>query len=417
MTNDGDPTDASIPTRIEGRFKAIVICWFLGLGNLVAWNSMLTISDYYYQVFPTYHPSRVLTLVYQPFSFGTMILLAYYEAKINTRMRILFGYTLFSLCTLALLLVDIGTSGKGGIANYIGICVLVGGFGLADAFTQGGIVGDLSFMEPIFLQSFFGGLAASGALTSGLRLVTKWAFDKADDGLRKGVILFLSISTLFEFVCVFLYAYVFGRIPIVKHFRRKAASEGSKTVASDLAAAGIHTSYDDGTVVDRLSNMTLIRQNVDLALDLWLIYALTLSIIPGFLFENTGHHQLGSWYSVVLMAHFNLWDLIGRYVPLGGCLRLESRKGLMMACLSRLLLVPCFYFTARYGEQGWMIVLVSFLGLTNGYLTVCALAVGPKGYKAPEQNALGNLLVVFLIAGIFSGVVLDWLWLINNGSF
>lgn len=58
-------------------------------------------------------------------------------------------------------------------------------------------------------------------------------------------VLYLSISTLFEFVCVFLYAYVFGRIPIVKHFRKKAASEGSKTVASDLAAAGIHTTNNE----------------------------------------------------------------------------------------------------------------------------------------------------------------------------
>lgn len=36
-------------------------------------------------------------------------------------------------------------------------------------------------------QSFFAGLAASGALTSGLRLVTKAIFDKTDHGLRKGV--------------------------------------------------------------------------------------------------------------------------------------------------------------------------------------------------------------------------------------
>jgi len=37
-----------------------------------------------------------------------------------------------------------------------------------------------------FMQSFFAGIAASGALTSGMRLITKAAFDKAHDGLRKG---------------------------------------------------------------------------------------------------------------------------------------------------------------------------------------------------------------------------------------
>lgn len=37
------------------------------------------------------------------------------------------------------------------------------------------------------MQSFFAGLAASGALTSALRLITKAAFEKSDNGLRKGV--------------------------------------------------------------------------------------------------------------------------------------------------------------------------------------------------------------------------------------
>lgn len=35
--------------------------------------------------------------------------------------------------------------------------------------------------------------------------------------------------------------------------------------------------------------------------------------------------------------------------------------------------------------------------------------------QGPEQNALGNVLVVFLMIGLFSGVVLDWLWLIGKG--
>jgi equilibrative nucleoside transporter 1/2/3 len=114
----------------------------------------------------------------------------------------------------------------------------------------------------------------------------------------------------------------------------------------------------------------------------------------------------------------------------------------MAAALARFLLIPAFYFTAKYGAQGYMIFLTSFLGLSNGYLTVCVLTEAPKGYnvsfpllyiscyqlqdrqidfslqsfvQGPEQNALGNVLVVFLMIGLFSGVVLDWLWLIGKG--
>ncbi|KAL6282226.1 hypothetical protein ACE6H2_013155 [Prunus campanulata] len=84
-------------------------------------------------------------------------------------------------------------SGSGAIAPYIGICACVGASGVADAHFQGGMVGDLSFMRPEFIQiglllkqSFFAGLAASGALTSGMRLMTKAAIEKYHNGLRKG---------------------------------------------------------------------------------------------------------------------------------------------------------------------------------------------------------------------------------------
>ncbi|EMS55997.1 hypothetical protein TRIUR3_24154 [Triticum urartu] len=40
---------------------------------------------------------------------------------------------------------------------------------------------------------------------------------------------------------------------------------------------------------------------------------------------------------------------------------------------------------------------------------------GEAAVKGPEQNALGNVLVVCLLGGIFSGVVLDWMWLIGKG--
>ncbi|XP_057455428.1 equilibrative nucleotide transporter 3-like [Lotus japonicus] len=406
------------PTRLEGKYAAIIVCWLLGNGCLFSWNSMLTIEDYYKKLFPKYHPSRVLTLVYQPFAVGTLAVLAYNEAKINTRKRNLLGYTLFFITTLLVLILDLATSGKGGLGTFIGICAISGAFGVADAHVQGGMVGDLSYMQPEFIQSFLAGLAASGALTSALRLITKAAFDSSKDGLRKGAIVFFAVSTFFELLCVLLYAFVFPKLPIVKYYRSKAASEGSKTVSADLAAGGIQTlpegeEYEKGQ--ERKGNKQLLLENIDYALDIFLIYVLTLSIFPGFLSEDTGSHSLGSWYALVLIAMYNVGDLIGRYIPLLKCVKLENRKMITVAILCRYLLVPAFYFTAKYGDQGWMIMLTSFLGLSNGYLTVCVMTSAPKGYKGPEQNALGNLLVLFLLGGIFAGVTLDWLWLIGKG--
>nr|POF14616.1 equilibrative nucleotide transporter 3 [Quercus suber] len=317
---------------------------------------------------------------------------------------------------------DLATSGKGGVGPYIGICVIVCFIGVASANVQGGMVGELSFMLPELIQSFLAGWAAAGTLTSVLRLLTKAAFEKSNNGLCKDALLFLAISTFITFLCFILYASYFPSLPIVVYYRSKAASEGSKTVSSDLAAAGIQAEANqevegNATPQQRLSIKQLFFQNIDYALDLFLIYAMTLSIFPGFIFENTGAHQLGSWYPLVLITMFNAWDFIARYIPLVQCLKIGSRKGLMIAVLSRFLLIPAYYFTAKYGDQGWMIILTSFLGISNGYLTVCILKIAPKGYKGPEQNALGNMLVLCLLNGIFAGVSLDWLWLIGHGHF
>ena len=46
------------------------------------------------------------------------------------------------------------TSGHGGVGPYVGVCVLVGGVGIADGTAQGALVGDLSFMDPHYIQVF-----------------------------------------------------------------------------------------------------------------------------------------------------------------------------------------------------------------------------------------------------------------------
>ena len=59
-----------------------------------------------YFVVQNYHPSRVLTIAVVSFAFGTIILLTHYEAKMNTRLRILMGFTLFFIGSVLVLVVS-----------------------------------------------------------------------------------------------------------------------------------------------------------------------------------------------------------------------------------------------------------------------------------------------------------------------
>ncbi|KAL9664999.1 hypothetical protein QQ045_020408 [Rhodiola kirilowii] len=404
----------------EGSYVLMVICFILGNGCLFPWNSMLNVVDYYTKLFPKYHPSRTLSLVYSPVAFGTLAVLVCFESRINTRLRNLTGYTIYFVVSVIVLVLEICTTRKEAVGNFIGVCLSSAAIGYADAHVAGGMIGELSFMRPEFTQSFLAGMAASGALTSGLRLITKAGFRDSESGMRNGAFTFFALSAFFNLICALVYAFVFPKHPLVKKYRLKAASEGSKTVVADLAAAGIHveTPNKEETDVenhDRLGVIHLLAKNWDYGLGIFLNNTLTLSIFPGFLYEDTGNHKLGSWYGLVLIAAYNLWDLVGRYVPLVKFLLIKSRKVLFALICSRILLVPAFYFTAKYGDQGWMIFLTSFLGLTNGYFSVCIFTAAPKGYKGPEQNALGNILCLCLQCGIFIGICLDFLWLIGKG--
>nr|ACN35201.1 unknown [Zea mays] len=249
----------------------------------------------------------------------------------------------------------------------------------------------------ILRQSFLAGFGASGALTSALRFTTKAAFESTRGGFRKGAMLFLAVSCIFELLCVLAYAFVFPRLPIVKHYRARAASEGSLTVAADLAAAGITGPAGPGSGqghTARLSNKELLLQNKDLAADVFLIYVLTLSVFPGFLSEDTGSHGLGSWYVLVLIAAYNTGDLVGRCLPLARRLRLACRARITAAAAARFLLVPAFYLAGRWGGgQGYTILLTAVLGLSNGYLSTSPCASSrrrPEDTRAPSRTRWGT---------------------------
>ncbi|PWA84628.1 equilibrative nucleotide transporter 3 [Artemisia annua] len=104
-------------------------------------------------------------------------------------------------------------------------------------------------------------------------------------------------------------------------------------------------------------------------------------------------------YPLVLVTTYNVSNLAVRYVPLIKVLKMESRKGITILVLSRFLFIPLFYFTSKYGDQGWMIVLVFFLGVTTGYPITCIMTLAPQSYMGPERYALGNVLVLSLQIG------------------
>ena len=69
--------------------------------------------------------------------------------------------------------------------------------------------------------------------------------------------------------------------------------------------------------------------------------------------------------------------------------------------VTRLVDIACYIICSKYKfSSGSSLIFIGFIVL-----------------QGPEQNALGNLLVLCLLCGLFAGVALDWLWLIGKGGF
>ncbi|KAJ4872166.1 Equilibrative nucleotide transporter 3 [Raphanus sativus] len=167
------------------KLKAKFQCCLLGIGQLFPWNTILTISDYYYEIFPdlfekftNYHPARVLALVYQPFVLGTIFTLVTKGKKSKNQRRILAGYCLFVIGTIFLITVDLVSKGKGGLFPFLLLCFIAATFGVANALVEGAMMGDLSCISGDLIQPFAAGLGVAGAITSGLSLFTKAVFQK-----------------------------------------------------------------------------------------------------------------------------------------------------------------------------------------------------------------------------------------------
>jgi solute carrier family 29 (equilibrative nucleoside transporter), member 1/2/3 len=67
------------------------------------------------------------------------------------------------------------------------------------------------------------------------------------------------------------------------------------SLASDVCGECLVQAEEDPHIQKRLSTKQLLMENIDHAINIYLIYVLSLSIFPGFLSEDTGSHSLGSW--------------------------------------------------------------------------------------------------------------------------
>lgn len=296
---------------------------------------------------------------------------------------------------------------KGQTGLYSGFYVTVAAVGLSglgDALVQGGVIGSAGEMPERYMQAVVAGTAASGVLVSFLRIFTKAVFSQDTQGLRRSAILYFSVSIVVMAVCIVFYN-VAHRLPVIKYYRNlkaQAVNEEKEEKGSLTAAVWGATLWD---ILGRVKWY---------GFGILLIYVVTLSIFPGYITEDVHSKVLKDWYPILLIAGYNVFDLVGK--SLTAVYLLENAKIAISACIARLLFYPLF-LVCLHGPEFFrteipVTVLTCLLGLTNGYLTSVLMILAPKAVQLQHAETAGIVIVLFLVVGLAIGSIVAWFWVI-----
>ncbi|XP_034699443.1 equilibrative nucleotide transporter 1 [Vitis riparia] len=401
-------TSTGSPRKIpkDSYHFAYIIYFTLGAGFLLPWNAFITAVDYFSYLYPDVSVDRIFAVVYMVVALFCLLLIIAYTHKSDAFVRINIGMAIFIVGLLVVPIMDVVYI-KGQTGLYSGFYVTVAAVGLSglgDALVQGGVIGSAGEMPERYMQAVVAGTAASGVLVSFLRIFTKAVFSQDAQGLRRSAILYFSVSIVVMAVCIVFYN-VAHRLPVIKYYRNlkaQAVNEEKEEKGSLTAAVWGATLWD---ILGRVKWY---------GFGILLIYVVTLSIFPGYITEDVHSKVLKDWYPILLIAGYNVFDLVGK--SLTAVYLLENAKIAISACIARLLFYPLF-LVCLHGPEFFrteipVTVLTCLLGLTNGYLTSVLMILAPKAVQLQHAETAGIVIVLFLVVGLAIGSIVAWFWVI-----
>ncbi|CAH2066556.1 unnamed protein product [Thlaspi arvense] len=394
-------------TPPDSFYLAYIIYFTLGVGFLLPWNAFITAVDYFSYLYPSAAVDRIFAVVYMVVGLvGILVIVVFYAHKSLASFRINLGLILFVIALLVVPVLDlVYVKGQVGLyAGFVITSVALAVSGLADALMQGGLIGVAGEMPERYTQAIIAGTAGSGVLVSLLRILTKAVYPQDPDGLRKSANLYFAVGIVVMVICAVSYN-VAHRLPVIKFYEERKAQ------------ALLKESEENGSLTGPVWRKTLwqiVTRIKSHGFGIILIYVVTLSIFPGYLTEDVHSEALKDWYPVLLIAAFNVFDLVGK--SLTAVFMVADEKIAVGGCIARLLFYPlfwgCLHGPMFLRTEIPVAILTCLLGLTNGYLTSVLMILTPKAVPLNQSETAGIVSVLFLVIGLASGSVLAWFWVI-----
>lgn len=413
---------------------AYLIYFLLGAGYLVPWNAFITAIDYFELLYPSGQIDRVFSIVYMIPAVVCIFLLTFFGRRVSAALRVNAGLVLFiaMLVVVPIMGALFITDARGTTSTYAVTVFAAAMNGVADALVQGSIVGSAGELPPCYMQALMAGTAASGVLVSILRLITRAVMPQTNSGIEASAYLYFIVSVVIMLACIACYNLV-GKLPVMQYYNKvrnstvettylleHTHSDKEKEESKAQEYTGLVAVEDlHGTLNAKkpISYMHVWKKIQGFAFSIAFIYLVTLSIFPGHITEDLHSSFFGDWYAVLLTLCYNLFDLVGKFLPAFPRIFMTENTAVAIGgCVARALFYPLFYLCLHgptfFQSDTVVIILTCLLGLTNGYSTTIVMILAPKSVPLEEAEVAGFLMVMFLLVGLALGSILEWVWVL-----
>ena len=393
-------TNEEKKTYIYNKLKLYFL--LLGVGSLLPWNSMLTVMDFIKKYQEKYKPDTY----YAFFKFLSNIILQsillFKKDLFSYKSLLIFSYT---ASAFSLILLPIVVKFLDNLTGYIISVFIVVILGLKSATCSFALFGLVSFFPKDVIIITSTGQGFSGIIMNIIEMIIK-IFCKNDD--LNAFILF-GIGMIILWFNVYIIYNLYSKNII---FRKVATKIGIMKVAEFYDEFEIRKIKMNNEKKNKYSFKSLSLKLLDINILISYIYIITFAVFPAIsLKPDTIFNLDSSWTNNILVAIYNLFDILGRYLI---NFTKPTKKKTYISVLSRtifLITSPlCWILFVRDSINSniiylFIIINMSLLGLTNGTSTALCYAIAPLLVSDELKGLAGSIVSFYNIFGIFLGTI------------
>ncbi|CAM9227089.1 unnamed protein product [Ectocarpus fasciculatus] len=399
-SNAGHSTDLTEAELQEAQLAYYLLA-AVGIGYLFAFSALTQPVDYWHELFPDFNIEFYVSTLYVWVNLVMLAAIVCFGGVpiIKSRMNIGFYGQL-------LVLIVLPTSwfiGLSEICNFWLVLGCTAFVAVATAFTASSAIALTSQYPPQVQAGYQLGIGLSTLLGSVFRIVTKLVVP--DNMVIASSLLYFYASAAAVAGCIVAYEILHKLDISLKHATVDPIAPHCELLDNNYFTESSKLLPVIEVEVEReVSQMSVLLKVIEPLCSVFLIFCSTLVLWPSIITEidsfDFPYLQKTKWWTLILLFAFALFDCGGRFIV--DYRKYITKDTIWIFALLRLCLIPPLLCCAKgwfiFKSDLWSILVVSLLGISNGYLGSISIILVNDFTHSKEETGT---------AGVFTGFIIN----------